>query len=121
MEYFYRYIDEMRCGCAITEWGGEDYYTTGPYLRLIRYPVIKRTPCGAWICMGVFLGGEPFDCSHKRFVNLKATKRFACETEEEALYSFMARKTRQISILTRQLRQAQEAFSLANQLMQPNA
>jgi hypothetical protein len=106
----------MRCGVSLAEWGGETYYTTGPHLTLTKYPIIKRTRCGAWIALGfIFQWHEVSDSTDKRFVNLQARKKFACETEEEALLSFMARKKRQIRILDSQLQQAKQALAAAEQ------
>lgn len=57
------------------------------------YPILKRTPKGAWIDDG----------GRKRFVRLSATKQYACPTVELAAESFRRRKTRQIAILMAQL------------------
>jgi hypothetical protein len=53
---------------------------------LHKYRVIKRTPCGAWIREREWHEGKG------KFVNLNAKKQFACNTEEEALKSFLRRK-----------------------------
>lgn len=80
------------------------YGTTQPSLSLDKYRVLKRTPKGAWI---EYRGSE-------KFVLLSAAnKRFACETETEALESFKARKLRQIRILNGQLKRAKEDLDLA--------
>lgn len=71
----------------------EEYGVTAPRLELHWYPVTRRTPCGAWAA--------------DRFVLLTATKRFACNTVEEALESFRQRRRRQVRILTNQLKTAQ--------------
>ena len=65
------------------------------------FEIIKRTPCGVWIRFGYEV---------KRFVNLHAKNKFACETPEEALISFRARKKRQISILKTKLEMAEAAL-----------
>lgn len=110
-EYLYRYTDEEYCGVSLSPDGIESYYSVGPKLKLHKYRIIKRTPCGAWISLGY----PPFsviDNMHRKFVNLKANKQFACETEERALESFYARKRRQIKILRAQLRRAERAVEL---------
>ena len=56
-----------------------------------KYRVTKRTPQGAWIMLTEW-GHE------KRFVLLTARKQFACETEKEAMNSFIRRKTIQAGI-----------------------
>lgn len=59
---------------------------------LRQYPITKTTPKGVWVDNY----GTP------RFVLSGAYKRFACSTQEEALESFIARKTRQVRILAAQ-------------------
>ena len=70
-----------------------------PYMY--EYPVIKTTPCGAWIELAL---GE------RRFVNFQARKRYACPTKADAIESFRARKRRQMAILTAQLKDAQRCL-----------
>jgi hypothetical protein len=67
------------------------------------HDVIKHTPKGVWLNAY----GE------KKFVRRDARKRFACPTKEEALESFVARKKRQIGILSAQLRNAEDAIHKA--------
>lgn len=78
------------------------YGTTPPRLEFREYPIIKRTPKGAWIDI----------YGKKRFVLLTARKKFACDTREDAIRSFIARKERQIRILNRQLYDAREDMAL---------
>ena len=75
------------------------YSVTDPRLEMTWWRVDKRTPKGAWV------GG--------RFILLTATKRWACETEEEALASFIARKRKQIRILSHNLKKAEAELALA--------
>lgn len=75
-------------------------------LEPTEYPIIKDTPCGAWVD----------DYGRKRWVNLEATKKFACRSKDEALASFIARKRRQIEILERQLADARRALKKAEVL-----
>ncbi len=72
-------------------------------LYLDTYPITKFTPCGCWIDLGV--GG-------KKFVNLNAYRKWAHDTREGAMKSFMARKTRQVAILRNQLVAAEAALCL---------
>lgn len=83
--------------------GSEEYgfYSTRE-VTLREFRVIKETPKGAWI--------ETTFCGDKRFVLRDARKQYACATVEQARQSFMARKNRQIKILTKQLRNAEEAL-----------
>ena len=73
-------------------------------LYLNAYLILKETPCGCWIEWGY---GE------KKFVNLKARKKFAHLTPEEAMEAFKARKRRQIAILNGQLLRAEAALHLS--------
>ena len=81
--------------------GTDRFGTTPPRLEMWWYNVSKRTLKGAW------LGG--------RFVLLSAHKKWACNTEQEALESFIARKKRQIKILSAQLQQARDDLHLTEQ------
>jgi hypothetical protein len=103
-ECLYRYEGQYhRTGgydvCGEWEWGTSRY----PQLYLHKYRVLKWTKCGAWIRFSTYQRDQ-------RFVNLKARKKFACKTEEDALESFIARKNRQAAILGTQL-EAAEALS----------
>ena len=75
------------------------YGVTDPKLEMWWWEIDRATPKGAWVC--------------GRFVLLSATKRWACPTEEEALESFMARKRKQIRILSTRLQQAKAELALA--------
>ncbi|UPT95468.1 hypothetical protein J4G48_0040655 [Bradyrhizobium barranii subsp. apii] len=75
------------------------YGTTPPKLEMWWWEIDRVTPKGAWVC--------------GRFVLLSATKRWACPTEEEALESFMARKRKQIRILSHRLKEAEVDLALA--------
>lgn len=89
---FYRY-EEMQ------------YYQIGVKIHLMEFDFIKETPCGYWIKLFSF-------CDDKKWVSKTAKKRFAYPTKEEALSSFIARKTRQIEILEAQLSNARMALML---------
>lgn len=79
----------------------EIYGTSDPQLHLFYYEVKHRTPCGARLFY------------ENKFVNLKATKRFACNTRKEAVESLIARRKRQVGILGKQFEQAQMELLLA--------
>lgn len=65
---------------------------------LERYPIVRRTPNGAWIELTP--GYDYLNIKPKlKFVLNDATKRFAHETRNGAKTSFLARKRRQLSIL----------------------
>lgn len=100
----YRYQEHHYA--SMDEYDNSHYSYTDVSLQ--EYRVIKETKCGAWI--------RPYQFTHfseyKKFVNLKARKKFACISEESALESFIARKTRQISILQAQALRARLALSV---------
>lgn len=103
-DVLYRYEDH-RYATLSDEYGG-----SSPYVRieLRTFEVIRRTPKGVWI--NLFGNLAPLDKSSQRFVLLKATKRFACETIEEAQASFRARKQRQIRIYRARMHAAEQAL-----------
>ncbi len=70
-------------------------------VRLETFPVLVATRCGVW----VDIAGE-----HK-FINLTVTKQFACESLAKAKTSFLARKYKQLSILNRQMADANTAIA----------
>lgn len=72
-------------------------------LYLDSYPVIKSTPCGCWIDLG---------WGRKKFVNLNAQRKWAHESLDDAMQSFVARKNRQVLILRHQLVKAEAALCL---------
>jgi hypothetical protein len=63
---------------------------------LVKYPVVKETPCGYWIKIYHF-------ADDKKFVYKCATRGFAKETIKDAFGSYYARKNRQHKILESQL------------------
>lgn len=87
-EYWYRY-DDVRTTKGMI------------YIKLRKYPVVRNTPCGVWINLG--LGEE-------KFVRSDTRKKFACPTRAKALESFKHRKRAQTHILKQQLRRAEEAL-----------
>lgn len=75
------------------------------------FEFLSETPCGYWIKLF-----EMFD--DKKWVSKTAKKRFAYPTREEALSSFIARKTRQVDILEGQLASAKMALMLGKEKWQ---
>jgi hypothetical protein len=73
-------------------------------VNLHKYQIIKETPKGVWIKRNYI---------KDKFILLTAKKKFACRTKEEALESFIARKNRQIEILSGQLEIAKLAKKYA--------
>lgn len=101
-EFFYRYY-EMRFSSFDSD--GDVIPGSGRLeVHLMKIPVIKTTPCGAWIG---WTEGE------KKFVNLNWNKRYALPTIEEARASFIARKKREAQIMAARMRTAEQAIAVA--------
>lgn len=106
----YRYYDvQYSAGCD--EWGNNiGAGRVGVYLQ--EFEIVKETKCGVWILTGFWFGSPeetpPKEC--QKFVNLTARKQFACRTIEDAKESFIARKKRQIKILSAQITRAEKAL-----------
>ena len=99
-EVWYRYVDWVSVSL--------DGHTHTVHITCHEYRVVKHTPKGVWLYTGdlnAHMG--------KRWCRRDAYKQFACPTKEEALDSFIARKERQIRILKRQTRDAEDALQLA--------
>ena len=102
MDYLYRF--EAVHYSPGTDEGGDAIPGIGTVRLYLRtYKVLKETPCGAWIEVNY----------ERKFVNLKANKKFACASEKDAKISFIARKRRQVRILKRQLEYAQTELRMA--------
>lgn len=102
---WYRY-DDIRYAAPLDEYENP----VGPgrvEVELRSYQVQRVTPKGVWLSRYF---GDP------RFVRLSARKRFAYPTPEEALESFVARKTRQLSILQAQAEKVERALAAGRAL-----
>lgn len=81
-------------------------------VHLMEYDVIRKTKCDVWIDIVNYLAAPfemiPKDCL--KFINLQANKKYACLTIEEAKESFIARKRRQIRILSAQILRVDKAI-----------
>jgi len=82
----------------------------GVKLSIEEFQIVKHTPKGIWITPK----NMSFD---KRFVLLKARKKYAHFTQEEALESFVARTSRRVQLLKNQLANSELALLYAKQLM----
>jgi hypothetical protein len=78
-------------------------------LSLHIYNIIKMTPKGKWI--------KYHNKKGRKFVLNNTRKKFACETTEEALNSFIARKQKQIMIVTNQLKDIKNALNKAMKMV----
>lgn len=102
-EVFYRYY-EVRYSLGVDEWGDPLPGVGRIAIELMEIPVIKRTPCGAWIGYGEY---------DKKFVNLNWNKRYALPTIEEARQSYIARKKREIALMEGRASLARRALEVA--------
>lgn len=91
-------------------------------VELREYPILKRTPKGAWISecwvwsnTMPWPGEETRQDRGEKFVLLSARKRFAAETKEQALEDYRARKRAQLRILTLRKRSVENALIAAEQ------
>lgn len=101
-EQLYRY-DDIQYAPPLDEFEypiGEGRLT----VRLSRFPILRRTKCGAWITGPM---GED------KFVNLERHKKFACETVQSAMDSFLARKQVQRRIHAKAVARAEKAIAYA--------
>lgn len=73
-------------------------------ILLREFEVLRTTPKGVWLKMGV---------EQKRFVLRDAIKRYACPTKEEARISFIARKEKQLKIVKDQVIAIESALAQA--------
>ena len=107
-EVWYRFED-----FRTAYWNPWDEDAHGPSscaIRLMEFKVVKTTPKGVWLSRKS--GLDDFTDSYKRFVRRDAVKRYACPTIQEAKESFIARKERQVGILSAQKKHAKQAIVL---------
>lgn len=91
-------VDDAQYAACLDEFG--DSSGQGRLsVNVTSYVIRSYTAFGAWI-------------DGPRFVNLRASKQFACASKAEAIASFKARKNRQIRILSTQLDRAERALAL---------
>ena len=81
-------------------------------IRLTWYPVVRRTPAGAWISEG------PWSAERDRWVGLGRRKRYACETAKEALTSLLTRRRRQIRVLNAQIERAEREMGAVREMLE---
>lgn len=107
--HLYRYV-ELVYG---TDWDDFEEKWINDRMRLVRdsYRIAKVTRCGVWIDLNYGV---------RKFVLLTATKKWACKTPKEALYSFIKRKERQMWLAEAKLSRAKEAHELGLKLQAEN-
>lgn len=82
-----------------------DYSTSSEHVELTAYPIHKLTFKG-WTL-------ESYSGSRRRWVSGFTSKRFALPTVEEAMKSFIKRKTRQAQIYESRAKRARRMIELA--------
>jgi hypothetical protein len=97
----YRFTNYNQGHGFVTEFG--EYESTGHSVKIClhKLQVEKETPKGYRLTDGTWVSKD-------------ARKRYAYETIELAKESFIARKTRQIKLLSNQLKDAEQALNLIN-------
>lgn len=109
-EFLYRAVDTQYAG-PCDEYGEPTGYPGPIGVRILALEILKRTPCGAWIW------DYEFSPDRRRFVNLQATKRYACPTKKEALESLAARRRRQAGIYEARAVTAREVARIAERMI----
>jgi hypothetical protein len=109
---FYRYDEIKSGGYYMDEWGDMvKFGKPNVSIKLTEYEVIKGTLKGKWICPVDWLNHSDL---FKKWISTRS--KFAWDTKEKALESFIARKTRQISILQDQLYVAERALKKGKEI-----
>ena len=101
--YYYRYYEQIDYDPYFS---GLELYRGTVRLECTKYPVVRKTPKGAWIRR--WSGSNP-----ETFVLDSSPKKVAWPTKKEAAAHFITRKKNQVMLLTRQLARAQEALYTA--------
>lgn len=109
--HLYRF-ESVRYSNGCDEWDNPyPGHTVG--LTMHSYPILKKTPKGAWIASTRYLDFAQPNGRARMFILLTAKKQFACATKERALESFLARKRVMISIYNGRIADAGIAIELA--------
>lgn len=103
--YYYRAMASHQIRAMLSIFGEDSRkYAT---IYFVKYPVVKRTACGAWVWDG--------RADRRRFILDLATKKFAHPTKDEALRGYKARTKRYIAILRAKLEDAQAGYEAARE------
>lgn len=101
-EIFYRY--EIKVDGSPIDPDDPWRWGTDLIVCLKQFPVIRRTPCGAWLRDGL---------AGKKWTSTTCRKRYAHETKEAALEAFLARRRKQRRILHDQIKVCRKALRVA--------
>ena len=91
-------------------WTFDMYGDALTQVRLVKYPIIKETPCGYWI------RHQYWSQDKKRWVSKDGLRAYAKDTEDKALDSYIARKWKQVCIIERNLEHAKQGLKLGIEL-----
>jgi len=105
---FYRYKEVLWSSGDFDDHGDWNYLPPNITVSETQFNLIKETNCGYWIQR---------EMGDKKWVSKTSRKRYAYPSKEEALKGFVARKFRQISILTAQLGNAKSAMAIGENLL----
>ena len=106
-QLYYRYFDRS------WDHDGDTFlFQDNVVLIPLEFIVVKRTPKGVWI-----YDSAVKKYPHRRFILNDSKKRFACETKEKALVSFLARKKLQLGYLRANVVQVEDAITLASKMI----
>lgn len=110
--WLYRVEANRYSGCSLDVNDCENYYVTSPRLEAFAFPVERWTPCGATL-KGIWSGAR------LRWVDLRpGAKQWASRTVEEAIRQLGERRRRQLWVLGKQVRRAEEEKHLAELFLQ---
>ena len=98
----------VRYSIGVDEWGDIIPGKGLCELRFDTFTVDRVTPKGVWL-----KGYHRLDGSVRRFQLRESKRQFAAPNQQDALISFMARKTRQIRILKSRIEDAEHGTDLA--------
>ena len=105
--WLYRVVANRYSGCSLDVNGCENYYTSSPQLEAFAFPVERWTPHGATL-------KDIWSGARKRWVDLRpGAKQWASRTVEEAIGQLAQRRRRQLWVLGKQIRRAEEEKHLA--------
>ena len=92
--------------CSISEYGAEDYYSSAPRLEAFAFPVRRWTEHGATL-------DHEWSGARRRWVDLRPlAKQWASRSVAEAIRQLAERRRRQLYILGKQVRRAEEELRL---------
>lgn len=103
---------ESRVYSYVIDADREEYGTTAPKLEFMPWPVVRRTPKGAWIQFADGFGRT------EKFILLSARRRFAANTQIEALADFRDRRRRMRYVLTNKIARCDFEIELATRQLE---